>query len=153
MRIQIWIAILALVLVVVWGTAPFGVTPSADGGQSCSTRAVAGRWLFATDVGHQSLGPGGDITAIGTLNIDSQGNISGTFDVTVQDAAFRPGNTYEGTIVVNSDCTGTMMFQTSTGSIRTDSIAVVSRGEFWGMSQDTRNLWTYRARRVQSHNE
>jgi len=39
----------------------------------CSPRMLAGRWMFATDVGKQSFFPGGDITAIGTFWIDRQG--------------------------------------------------------------------------------
>lgn len=34
------------------------------------------------------------------------------------------------------------------GTARTDSIAVVERDLFWGMSQDPNNLWTYRAKKI-----
>ena len=114
----------------------------------CDTQNMAGRWLFATDVGHQMLLPGGDITAIGTMNIDRAGNLSGKFDATVQDWMFLPNNDYFGTIVVGSDCTGTLTFETSQGTARTDSIIVISHKAFRGMSQDPNNLWTYRAHRI-----
>ena len=120
--------------------------------ESCSIHAIAGNWLFATDIGHQMLGapfpPDKDITAIGTMNIESDGTLSGTFDVTVEDFAFIPGVVYTGTVTVNADCTGMLNFATSVGSVRTDSIAVVSRREMLGMSQDHLNLWTYQIRRI-----
>ena len=119
---------------------------------SCSIRAIAGNWLFATGIGRQTLGapfpPDKDITAIGTMNIALDGTLSGTFDVTVENFAFLPGVTYTGWVTVNPDCTGTLSFATSADSVRTDSIAVLSRHEMLGMSQDPLNLWTYQVRRV-----
>jgi hypothetical protein len=130
--------------------ALFGRPVVAD--DSCSIRAIAGNWLFATSIGRQMLGapfpPDKDITAIGTMNIAHDGTLSGTFDVTVEDFAFIPGVIYTGSVTVNSDCTGILSFATSVGSVRTDSIAVVSRREMLGMSQDFLNLWTYQIRRV-----
>ena len=136
-----------LILAMTWHSGAF-----ADGGGPCSTKDMAGGWLFATDVGH-IFDFGGDITAIGTMNIDRRGNLAGTFDATVQNVIFLPDITYEGTIVVNSDCTGHLTFVTSLGAIRTDSIAVVSRTEFWGMSQDFNNLWNYSVRRISAHDD
>lgn len=134
------VLILGLVL-----AAPAMAGDGKDG--SCSTRSLAGRWIFATDVG-QFPDFGGDITAIGTMNIDKKGNVSGEFDFTVAQVVFGPDITYEGSITVGADCTGTLHFVTSDGGERTDSIAVVGNGEMWGMSQDILNLWTYRARRI-----
>lgn len=131
-----------LVLAATWSGAV-----TADDAR-CETQNMAGRWLFATDVGHQMLLPGGDITAIGTMNIDREGTVGGKFDATVQDWMFLPGNDYFGTIVVGSDCTGTLTFETSQGTARTDSIIVISHKTFRGMSQDPNNLWTYRAHRI-----
>lgn len=128
------------------------VADATAGGAKCGTRQMSGNWLFATAIGRQALGepfpPGKDITAIGTMDVDRKGVLTGTFDITVQDFGFIPGLTYTGTISVNSDCTGTVTFVTSAGSARTDSIAVVSRNEFFGMSQDPNNLWTYTAKRI-----
>lgn len=124
----------------------------ATADDNCSVKDIAGNWLFATSIGRQMLGgnfpPDKDITAIGTMNIARDGTLSGTFDVTVQDAFFFPGIPYIGSIVVNPDCTGTLTFQTSLGSARTDSVAIVSRREMLGMSQDPLNLWTYQIRRI-----
>jgi hypothetical protein len=61
---------------------------------------------------------------------------------------FLPGNGYFGSVTVNTNCTGTLTFETTDGTIRTDSIAVISRDEIWGMSQDPYNLWTYKMRRI-----
>lgn len=122
-------------------------TLAGDRKGSCSMRSLVGRWIFATDIG-QFPAFGGDITAIGKLNIDGEGNISGEFDATIAEVDFLPDNQYEGSIVVNADCTGTLTFVTSVGTMRTDSIAIVGDGEMWGMSQDPGNLWTYRARRL-----
>ncbi len=127
----------------------------ADG--PCSTRAIAGHWVFATNVGRQMVGdpipPGKDVTAIGTMNIDRHGNLDGIFDVTFQDFAFLPNITYSGSVTVNPDCTGTLHFVTSTGTERTDSIVVVNRSEMLGMSQDPLNLWNYQVRRIASNGD
>ena len=82
------------------------------------------------------------------MNSKRNGTLSGTFDVTVQDFAFLPAITYTGEVIVNPDCTGTVSFETSVGSMRIDSIAVLSRREMLGMSQDPANLWTYQIRRI-----
>lgn len=123
---------------------------AADGDGFCSTKNLAGRWLFFTEVGQQSLGLGGDgdITALGTMNIDKEGNVFGTFDVTVADLFSAPDVGYDGTVTVNPDCTGTLEFTTDFGAMRTDRIAVLDRDEFRGMSLDPLNLWTYWARRI-----
>jgi hypothetical protein len=127
----------------------FGLAAPALANPPCSVRSLAGAWVFATEVGQQKLLPApGDITAIGTINIDETGNISGKFDFTVAEFGFFPNNVYTGTITVSKDCTGTVTFVTSAGTGRTDSIVVVSRSEMWSMSQDVMNLWTAKARRI-----
>lgn len=125
-------------------------TAQALADYACSTRAIAGSWVFATGIGRQMLGfpEGKDITAIGTMNISRDGSVSGKFDATVQDTIFLPGNTYSGTVSVNRDCTGTLTFVTSAGTTRIDSIVVVDRDEILGMLQDPLNLWTYQVRRL-----
>lgn len=122
----------------------------AHGADDCSTAMLAGRWFFATDVGHQALEgapPPGAITAIGTMNIRRNGDLEGVFDVTFEGAASREELLYTGTVKVNDDCTGTLSFVTSLGTARTDSIVVLNRYEFWAMSLDPKSLWTYSARR------
>jgi len=118
--------------------------------QACTTRMLAGRWMFATDVGHQNLFPGGqDITAIGIFRFDRQGTLlDGVFDATIFKTAFRPGITFTGSVVVNPNCTGTLTFVTSAGTTRTDSIVVLGPGFVRGMSQDINSLWTYEMRRL-----
>lgn len=76
----------------------FSAAAAASTDGECTTRMLAGRWLFATDVGHQMLLPGGDITAIGTMNIDRAGNLNGKFDansagldVSAEQRLFRNG--------------------------------------------------------------
>lgn len=128
--------------------------PSAQalGDEVCSNESIAGRWMFATGIGRQSLGPpfpeGKDITAIGIFSADKFGYVAGSFDATVQDFLFLPNNTFTGSLTVNPDCTGTLTFITSAGSARTDSIVVVNRREMLGMTQDPANLWTYQLRRL-----
>lgn len=115
---------------------------------------MAGPWLFATDVGDAAPGllgegvPGRAITALGTLNIDLAGGVAGFFDVTVEELVFNANVPFFGTITVDPDCTGTLMFETAAGTSRTDSIAVIGPGELRGMSQDPENIWTYRAWRI-----
>jgi len=81
------------------------------------------------------------------MNIASDGSVKGKFDFTVFGEVFVEDFPYWGSIVVNSDCTGTIEF-TTPASQRKDSIVIVSRGEMLGMSRDTRNLWTYQVRRI-----
>lgn len=135
------------------GPAPVPAMLTGPGSwSSCSTAALAGKWIFATDVGHQSLASfapyTGDITAIGTSDIQPDGSMSGVFDFTVADLVFVPNVTYTGSVTVSPDCRGTATFETSAGTTRTDSFVVVSRNEILGMSQDPKNLWTYQLRRI-----
>lgn len=140
----------AMVLFLALAVAPAG-SAYADQ-QRCSTKSLAGQWIFATGIGHQSLGgpfpAGKDITAIGILSFERDGAVSGRFDVTIEEFAFLPDNTVEGTIVVYPDCTGFLTFVTSAGTARTDSIAVVGPREVLGMTQDPNNLWTYQMRKI-----
>lgn len=142
------LAVTVLAFTLVTGVA----APASADGQGCSTKGVAGQWIFATGIGRQMLGgpfpPNKDITAIGKLTFEKNGSVTGRFDVTVEEFAFFPDNTVEGTIVVYPDCTGYLTFVTSAGTARTDSIAVVSRREILGMTQDPNNLWTYQVRRL-----
>ena len=115
----------------------------------CNVESIAGSWLFGTEVGQQSIFPEpGDITAIGTMNIDSMGNVSGEFDATVSEFTSLTNIVYTGTVTVNPDCRGTLTFVTGAGTSRTDTIGVLSRSEMWGMSRDIASLWTYRVRRI-----
>lgn len=125
----------------------------ASAGQNmCSVKALAGEWVYATDVGQQMLGdplpPGKDITSIGRITIHRDGTMTSIFDVTIQDAAFFKNATATGSVVVNRDCTGEMTFVTSAGTERTDTIVIVNSREFFGMSQDPFNLWNYQARKI-----
>ena len=113
----------------------------------CSARTLAGRWMFATDVGEQTFFPGGDITAIGIFRVDRFGKLEGKFDATVAGWMHLPGVPFTGTFTVNPDCTGTLSFVTGNGRARTDSIVIVG-DRIRGMSQDVQFLWTYEAQRM-----
>jgi len=138
MKIAMTAALLAMLL---------GTNAYATGKPECSARALAGRWMFATDVGKQTFFPGGDITALGTFRVDRQGKLKGVFDATVAGWMFLPGVTFTGAFTVNTDCTGTLTFTTAAGTTRTDSIIVLD-DHIRGMSQDVQFLWTYTARRL-----
>lgn len=120
----------------------------ANAHDGCSLKSLAGKWMFATDVGRQNLFPGGDITAIGTFKLDRRGNVEGTFDATVEEFKFLDDVGFSGTLVVNSNCTGTLEFVTGQGTARTDTIIVLSPWRIRGMSQDINNLWTYEMERL-----
>ena len=90
----------------------------------------------------------GPITALGTFNIDKKGNVSGKFDNNLREFAAFEDIEFFGTIQVDRDCTGNVVFETSDGFMRRDSIAVVGRNEMWGMSLDPNNQWTYQVRRI-----
>jgi len=134
--------LLTLALALLLGTNAF-----AGDGPECSARMLAGRWMFATDVGKQTFFPGTDITALGTFRVDRFGKLKGAFDATVGGWMHLPGLTFTGEFTVNPDCTGTLTFVTSNGRTRTDSIVILD-DRIFGMSQDTQFLWTYQARRM-----
>ena len=135
--------LLTLTLALLLGTNTFAAD-SAD----CSARMLAGRWMFATDVGKQTFFPGGDITALGTFRVDRFGKLKGAFDATVAGWMHLPGLTFTGAFTVNPDCTGTLTFVTGAGRTRTDTIVILG-DEIRGMSQDVQFLWTYEARRME----
>ena len=108
--------------------------------------------MFATEVGQQEVFPGGgNVTAIGTMNIHQDGNVSGEFDTTVAGFGFLPNNPYTGFMTVDHDCRGTLMLENSAGMMRTDSIVVLNTRGMWAMVQDPSNLLTYRVRRISRH--
>ena len=138
------------VAMVLLSTTP--ALPNDEGTFSCSIQTIADKWVFATGVGEIANLPGVDpaeVTAIGTMNIDKLGNVSGKFDFTVARQFSQTNVGYIGTVTVNPDCTGTLSFTTDFGAIRTDSIAILGNGsEIWGMTQDPLNLWTYTVKRI-----
>ena len=116
---------------------------------ACSLKSLAGRWMFATGVGHQAEFPNaGDISAIGVFSLDRAGKLSGKFDATLQNLSFLSDVKFDGTITLSADCTGVLTFSTARGNTRFDSIVVVSSREILGMSRDPRYLWTYQMRRL-----
>ncbi len=132
-----------------------GLLPMAQAlaDDACSTKAMAGRWVYASSVNQQVLDPLLPVIAtssIGIINVDRHGNISGKFDFTMLDIGFFPDITYTGSLTVNPDCTGILYFLTVDGFERTDSIVVVDRNEILGMSQDPQTVFTYQVRRISS---
>lgn len=138
----------------------------ADGTiRPCSVESIAGNWIFATDVGQLADQNGtllGHITAIGTMNIDRAGNLTGEFDNTRR-REMKSGTalnvSYWGVITVGPDCRGTLTFETSGGAKRMDSIAVLNSHEMRAMTRAPAlspdvslawTLWTYRIVRISS---
>lgn len=146
-----------------------GVTPAlaADTSRPCSVQSIAGSWSFATDVGQLVDQNGillGHLVAIGTMNIDRNGNVMGEFDYTRR-RENKSGTflnvAYWGVITVGPDCRGTLTFETSAGAQRKDSIAVLNSYEMLAITRapapapdvpHTWNLWTYRIARISSAN-
>ena len=79
--------VLAMVLLSTTPALPYDEDDEDDEDTiSCSIQTIADEWLFATGVGEIAATPADDptgITAIGTMNIDKLGNVSGKFDFTV----------------------------------------------------------------------
>ncbi len=118
----------------------------------CSVETLKGRWMFAAGMGelfHEGF-RGQTITALGTMDFDGQGNLTGAFDNTIARFGAFVDTTYWGRVTVDADCTGTLQFTTSSGSRRTDSIAIVRHDEVWGMSLDPLNPWTYVVKRIRT---
>ena len=141
MRKSIHILVTLLILVY--------ASPSMANG-FCSTESMAGRWAFATDLGHL-VQPDGSVipaTAVGIFTLDKEGNFEGVFDVTLQGLAYVPDIGWWGTMQVGPDCRGTASFETASGSTRTDSFVLVSQWEALGMTQSPSEPWTYTMRKL-----
>ena len=119
--------------------------------RGCSVRDLAGKWVFYTDVGTDHQLGGVLITALGTMNIDYSGNVEGTFDVNAEQLFTFSGLEYFGEASINSNCMGTLVFQTNAPSERTDSILLINRHTIQGMSITDGVIWTYTAKRIQGH--
>lgn len=138
-------------LTVVFATAA-AAKPSK---RPCSLKTIVGSWVFASEVGEftdvvtgEPLGKG---TAMGTWNVDKEGNMTGKFDLNC--ACGEPfvlqGVDYWGPVTVYPDCRGTVSFETSMGDTRTDSIVISESGdEIRGMSLTEGTLWTYTLKRT-----
>ena len=117
---------------------------------TCSTVTIAGAWVFATDLG--PIQGGGYVTALGTLNFDTHGNMSGKYDFNVPGFPGNWSGVQAGKVNVNPNCTGIMTFTwtDSTGEgTRTDSLVIARGGrEIWGMVADGSAVWTYKAERI-----
>ena len=116
----------------------------------CSNESMAGRWAFATDLGHLVQEDGSVIpaSAVGIFTLDKEGNFEGVFDVTLQGLAYIPDIPWWGTMQVGPDCRGTASFETASGSTRTDSFVLVSQWEALGMTQSPFEVWTYTMRKL-----
>jgi len=145
---RLMLLVAAIAALQLTGSAWAGGYSGGDRHHACSLKSLAGRWAFATDVGHETIAFGGDITAIGTFDLGRDGEVAGTFDVTFENNAFIPDVPFEGSMTVEENCKGTLTFVTGQGTSRTDSLIVIDRDFLWGMSQDPQNLWTYRVRRL-----
>lgn len=140
-------------LVLAGGLLLFGLPAPglAQGQPDCSVKQIAGAWAFATEVGrlvNPNLPPDTEITAIGTMNIGPAGSVDGVFDNNVEGVRANTNVTYSGSVTVRPDCLGELTFVTGGGSMRTDTIAVVSRDEILAMSRNPNVLWTYQVRRI-----
>lgn len=100
---------------------------SAHPQATCSTASVAGTWGF-TDTGTAIL-PTGPVpfAAVGTITGDAHGNLSGTQTTSLGGRVSK--ETFKGTGIVNSDCTGTATFsvydESGTTLLRTATFSVV----------------------------
>ena len=137
------IHILVILLIFVYAS-------SAMANGFCSTKSMAGRWAFHTDIGHL-VQPDGSVfpaTAVGIFTVDKEGNFEGVFDVTIQGVAYISDIGWWGTMQVGPDCRGTSSFETVSGSTRTDSFVLVSQSEALGMTQSPTEPWTYTMRKL-----
>ncbi len=98
----------------------------AEHNGSCSTGAVAGHWGFILT--GTLIPPTGPVpgAAVGTLAIDPAGNFTGTEARNVG-GGFVGNETIQGSLTVNSDCTGTVsasIYESGT-LVRTVVLAIV----------------------------
>jgi hypothetical protein len=125
------------------------VQVSATQKHTCSIATIAGAWVFTTHNLYQQNGML-DGNALGTANYGKDGSVRGTYDW-AGTSGFYPGNSYVGTVTVNSDCTGTIS-QHDVGSdvLILQSIVISDGGrEIWGMFQDpTNDVGTFTLKRV-----
>jgi hypothetical protein len=125
---------------------------------ACSIATVAGAWAFTTtDLMYNSDGTVGG-TALGVFKIDSDGNLTGTYDSTFLGPGdnFYPATNYVGTVSVNRNCMGTLTFHDvdDPADVIVQSIVIARSGrEILGMFQHPADaLGTFRCERIiESH--
>ena len=154
-RIPIWRVVIigtVVALFVVSLSAQVSQPSPMKKGHACSIATIAGKWMFATEIG---MFPGGiHATALGTYNIGTDGSLSGVFDYNGEDTV-ETKITYWGTVTVNPDCTGTESFTGADGGSALVSFVIARGGqEIWGQFMNNVSnigytvIWTFKAHRV-----
>ena len=100
------IALATSILFAVTFVLSMAATAQASDGKHCSKASVAGKWAFTSAGSIVDIGPLG---AVGSFIQDSSGNITGSETVSLNGAV--ADETFTATATVNSDCTGTDVFQ------------------------------------------
>jgi len=119
----------------------------------CSIATIAGAWAFTTtDIMYNSDGTVGG-TALGAFDIDTNGNLTGTYDSTFLGPGdnFYPATNYVGTVSVNPNCMGTLSFHDvgSTDMVVQSIVMARSGQEILGMFQHPSDaLGTFRCERI-----
>ena len=115
----------------------------------CSIATIVGAWGFKTDGFYLPSGAL-DGYAVGIFKIQPNGTMRGKYD-TEGPGGFIPGLVIEGSVVVNSDCTGTLTLQVVGANVTvTQSLVIAQNGKkILGMMQDpTIDIGTFTAIRL-----
>lgn len=107
-------------------TLCLGLVPAAQAAEHCSNAKAVGNWGFILT--GSLIPPTGPVpgAAVGTLAIDPAGNFTGTEARNVG-GGFVGDETIQGSLTVNSDCTGTVSasIYESGALVRTVVLAIV----------------------------
>jgi len=109
---------LLVILVLLLMAVPLVGWSGHQGNRSCSDRDFRGGYGFSFD-GHFLAGPGVTlpVAAVGILNADGQGNVTAVRTLNLNGQVFD--QTAVGTYETNPNCTGTSVFEISTGEVIT----------------------------------
>ena len=126
-----------------------GIAPNLQAQPSCSNASLSGSFGY-TNTGTILAGPdAGPFGGVGRQTFDGKGNTQATATVSVNGNVFHV--TIQGTYVVNSDCTGSMLLTVSAGpetyTNHVDLVVVHSGAEFRAINTDPGSVITTDAKK------
>lgn len=131
----------------------FCMAPAAQADEQCSLRSVAGDWGYTITGTRLPFGPA---ASVGTFQLDSNGNVSGTQTLSVNGIIVKD-EIFAGTFSVSADCTGsTTIIVSNTPFPRTahlDLVWVNSSSELRAIFTDAGLILTMDAKRINHGND
>ncbi len=134
--------------IILTGLFVLGLAPAVRAEEEeCSLEDIEGTYAYTLS-GTLTDGPNaGPVAAVGRLTFDGKGNISGRDTISINGHVTR-GRTYEGTYVVNPDCTYSTIIIDSLGQQQIGDYVIVDRNEVRAIRANDTNVVTLNLKRV-----